>query len=269
MNREQRQAFEAEVGYALCGCNGCILPHAHPGDCVIQPEAGRRRRSGAAPADYPAKRTSAAPVAPLAKRTAAAPAAAPAIHGADATATTSLQVEAAGSSSADAAIECGQRCWLVVDRGLERGQQLRRVLVQLQQSTPAPLVRAINSKIVHTAAWTDLAPLSAADEECFLKLSPIGEPELANVIAAVHAGGCTLAELRWKRELNGAPYGARRDAVPKAVGSPKRAIRLGKMCTTPGCTFPDFHDGPCSHEHELAPRRSRAREGSRLGNTRS
>ena len=264
MDREARQAIEAEVGYPLCG-NGCILPHAHPGDCCIQPLASRRRRSSplvppakraAEPAEPPAKR--AAPVsaaAAPAKRADASAAAAPRIHAAS----TSADAAASSITAEDAAIECGQRCWLVVDRGLDRGKRKRRVLVQLQQSTPAPLVRPINSKRVHTVSWSELVPLSAADEECFVKLRPIGEAELADVLAAVAAKGCTLGEVRWKRELNGAPYGERRDAVPKAVGSPKRAIRLGKKCTTPGCTFTDFHDGPCSHEIELAPRRGRTR----------
>ena len=178
-------------------------------------------------------------------------------------------------------------CWHLVDRGVqpnsgtestinnvqsvrphiqhESSQLRRRVLVEVQPETiegaldQYPSLRAINSKILYLATWGELEPLSEEDEDGLEQLAAIGEAELADILAATTAKGCTLGEIRWKHARNGFVSGVRRDAVPVAVGSPMKAVRLGKMCTSPGCKFTDFHDGPCSHALDLAPRRNRGR----------
>ena len=39
---------EAEVGWTICGINGCILADRHAGDCIFPEIEGARRRCGTA-----------------------------------------------------------------------------------------------------------------------------------------------------------------------------------------------------------------------------
>ena len=41
---ESRLAKESEVGWAICGINGCILADRHPGGCLFPDIQGARRR---------------------------------------------------------------------------------------------------------------------------------------------------------------------------------------------------------------------------------
>ena len=160
--------------------------------------------------------------------------------------------------------------WLMVDRGFERGMRWRSVLVEVmsQQATTSSAlmgagrqqqthVRPINSSSTTLASWNELQPLSDEDRQALVELAPTSEGELANAIAAAVAGGCErLGDVRWRRARSGAVLGERRHGPLRDFGSPARAVRLGKRCATPGCSFHDFHDGVCSHELEL-PARSR------------
>jgi hypothetical protein len=49
----ERSALEAEVGWVVCGINGCILADRHPGDCVFPIMEGARRRKAPEPAPMP------------------------------------------------------------------------------------------------------------------------------------------------------------------------------------------------------------------------
>ena len=50
---EGRLALEDELGYLVCGINGCILPNQHTGDCIF-PFTASRRSASAASASEPA-----------------------------------------------------------------------------------------------------------------------------------------------------------------------------------------------------------------------
>jgi len=154
----------------------------------------------------------------------------------------------------------GARCWYVVERGIERGgvRKNRRVLAELQKAQPVPSVRPINSEDSRTVSWSDLEPLNQADVEAMQQLEPISEAKLAQVLATAAEKGCALGEVRWKRQRNGELSGERKADAQRRARSPKKVVRSGKRCGTPGCTFLDHHDGLCSHEHDLAPRRRAA-----------
>ena len=49
---EGRLALEDELGYLVCGINGCILPNQHSGDCIFPfPFTASRIRSASAGAE--------------------------------------------------------------------------------------------------------------------------------------------------------------------------------------------------------------------------
>ena len=52
MTAASRRALECEVGYSICGINGCILADRHGGDCVFPfiESKGSRRRASTSPA---------------------------------------------------------------------------------------------------------------------------------------------------------------------------------------------------------------------------
>ena len=56
--KEERFALERELGYAVCGVNGCILPDRHAGACLFECTSQRRQRKPVLPppADAPAKK---------------------------------------------------------------------------------------------------------------------------------------------------------------------------------------------------------------------
>jgi hypothetical protein len=152
----------------------------------------------------------------------------------------------------------GERCWYVVERGIGRGgvRKSRRVLAELQQARPGPSIRTINCEESRTVSWSDLEQLSTADVESLQQLEPISEAKLAQVLAAAAGKGCTLGEVRWKRQRNGELWGEHKtDDGRRRCGCPKKVMRTGKKCGTPGCTFLDLHSGICSVDLDLPPRR--------------
>ena len=96
---EERLALERELGYCVCGINGCILPTRHAGDCIFQCfNASRRSASAASTASagssttapkkqraVPPVPTKAAPAAKAAKPSSMPAAPATAAHAAKAT----------------------------------------------------------------------------------------------------------------------------------------------------------------------------------------
>jgi hypothetical protein len=146
---------------------------------------------------------------------------------------------------------------MILERGAKR---TRRALVQvLPPAEPRPgsrelSVRPINSRQTYRVPPDALEPLAQEDQDALVEIGPISEPELANAIAMATAFGCSVGDVKWRRSRGGALLGERRGTVQREYGSPARAIRLGKRCATPGCTFLDFHECPCSHELELEPR---------------
>lgn len=167
------------------------------------------------------------------------------------------------------------RCWLVLERA-DGGSRQRRVLVNADighvrpamsdVASPAPTsVCIINGTQRMMVACTELEPLTEAENDSLQQLDGLGcsESMLADVIAKLKESGCGLGDINFQRDRNGQISGERKDAVPSPhLGCSKRVVRLGKRCTTPGCEFLDFHDGPCTHELQLEPRR-RVRSKSR------
>ena len=158
----------------------------------------------------------------------------------------------------------GDLCWF--DYGYSRGLRVRPVLVELQSLHPEPMVRAVNSERHFTIEWSALEPLSEGDKlalhELFGEVFPHAwESELAEALAAAASKQCALGDVRWERGLSGSLSGVRRHAALTAAVAPIRSVRLGKGCTTPGCTFFDFHEGPCSFDLNLNPR-SRCRRST-------
>lgn len=152
----------------------------------------------------------------------------------------------------------GERCWYFVERGIGAGgvRKSRRILAELQQARPGPSVRAINCEDSRLVSWSDLEQLSKADVESLRQLEPISEAKLAEVLAAAVENGCTIGEVRWKRQRIGELREERKGKESKeGCRSPKKAARMSKKCGTPGCTFLDHHSGVCSLDLDLPPRR--------------
>ena len=178
-------------------------------------------------------------------------------------------------ATAKGGIELGDRCWCILERFTIRGvSSQRRVLVELKKirgkavtnfrGRPAQEnscdARVINSERVCTVSRSDVEPLAEAERESLQQLEQLGvsEAELAKALAGLAEKALGLSEVRWERERNGNLTGERKNVAPKPhFGCPARQIRLGKKCGTPGCTFTDFHHGPCSHEFDLEPRKRR------------
>jgi len=154
------------------------------------------------------------------------------------------------------------RCWLILERedGGSRWRQ-RQVLVNASFDSADPsyasacIINSTQRIVVHSS---ELEPLTMEEIDSLQQLDDLGcsESALATVIAKLRETGCALGEINFQRDRNGQLSGQRKDAVPSThLGCSKRVVRLGKRCTTPGCEFLDFHDGPCTHELQLEPRR--------------
>ena len=168
-----------------------------------------------------------------------------------------------------------ERCWLVLER-YTCFRKTRRVLVVMdgRQNVHTATIRVVNSQRGQiSVARSDLEPLSELECESLEQLEKLGvvsEAELAKVCATLKEKGCTLEQINFKRSRGGELTGERKDALFEGVvssvhfGCSKRVVRLGKRCTTPGCEFLDFHDGPCTHElvQEGGSRRTRRRVAS-------
>ena len=218
MDRAQQQlANAAEFGYVICGINGCILKDHHTGGCVF-PFMGLPSRSGksrvetknvvtppethAASADQQAADSvglAACAAGSVGKAEHAAGSVEQTACAADSesqvTSATDSAIQESCTGSADGLdtsavpvakrkavarlpVEVGDMCWHVVDCGFLRGERNRRILVELHHSDPNLEVRAVNSRSVHTASWSEIEALSEADREALQELSPIGEAEV-------------------------------------------------------------------------------------------
>ncbi|WP_289460429.1 hypothetical protein, partial [Klebsiella pneumoniae] len=47
---EKLRELELQLGYAVCGINGCCLPNLHVGDCVFEFAGSKRERRTRLPA---------------------------------------------------------------------------------------------------------------------------------------------------------------------------------------------------------------------------
>ena len=104
-----------------------------------------------------------------------------------------------------------------------------------------------------------------AEAEAEHRARSVLEAELAKVSVALACHGCTLGDVRFFRQRDGQISGERKDAAPKPdLGCSKTALRLGKKCATPGCTFFDFHDGLCSNAIDEVPKKRRCAAPDRL-----